>query len=206
MNQSYAIFVNNSTVILCDKGYVINENEVEISEPNEAEMLSNIEFLEHSANHYTVCFVSENLEALRKKFYGLFKLIIAAGGFVTNDENDVLMIFRRGKWDLPKGKVEKKEAIETAAVREVEEETGISNVKLKEHLLTTYHIYTLKEKRILKETHWYNMNSNYNKPLKPQLEEDITEVRWVKKSQISALLFLTYDNIRKLFYINNYIN
>lgn len=206
MNQSYAIFVNNSTVILCDKGYVINENEVEISEPNEAEMLSNIEFLEHSANHYTVCFVSENLEALRKKFYGLFKLIIAAGGFVTNDENDVLMIFRRGKWDLPKGKVEKKESIETAAVREVEEETGISNVKLKEHLLTTYHIYTLKEKRILKETHWYNMNSNYNKPLKPQLEEDITEVRWVKKSQISALLFLTYDNIRKLFYINNYIN
>lgn len=206
MNQSYTIFVNNSTVFLCNNDALIPENAVVINQPNDAEIISNIEFLEKSINAYLVYFVHENVDFLFKKLSAILKVITAAGGFVTNDNNDVLMIFRRGKWDLPKGKVEKKESIEKAAIREVEEETGVNNVQLINHLLTTYHIYTLKDKKILKETHWYNMHCNSNKTLKPQLEEDITEVKWVKKEEVPSLLFLTYDNIKNLFSIRKYLN
>ncbi|MBE9490133.1 MAG: NUDIX domain-containing protein, partial [Bacteroidetes bacterium] len=126
-----------------------------------------------------------------------FKVIEAAGGVVQNDEKAVLFIFRNKKWDLPKGKVEKDESIQETALREVEEECGVFDLKLGDFITKTYHIYEYKKQQILKISHWYKMKSS-TKSLKPQIEEDITEVVWKNDNQIQLALKNTYPNIKLL--------
>ncbi|MGZ5243718.1 MAG: NUDIX hydrolase [Bacteroidia bacterium] len=125
-------------------------------------------------------------------------VIQAAGGIVWNNERDLLMIFRRGKWDLPKGKIEEGESIETAALREVEEESGIGKLRLIEKFDTTYHIYPEREKWILKETHWYEMISKDIGKTVPQISEGITEVSWIPRLDIGNKINDTYASMREL--------
>lgn len=124
------------------------------------------------------------------------KKIIAAGGLVQNTKGEYLFIFRRGKWDLPKGKVDKNEKIEDAAIREVEEECGISGLEIIRPISKTYHTYTIKGEKILKETHWFFMKTNRTEKLIPQTEEDITEAVWADKKEVKTLLENTYDTIK----------
>ena len=126
------------------------------------------------------------------------KTIIAAGGLVQNRKGEFLFIFRRGKWDLPKGKVNEGEEIEDAAIREVQEECGIGEIEIVRPLINTIHTYELKGKKILKETHWFLMKTSWDGELIPQTEEDITEVIWADKSRIGYLLGNTFDNIREV--------
>ncbi len=114
------------------------------------------------------------------------KTIIAGGGLIQNDSGEILLIFRRSVWDMPKGKLDKGETIEQCAVREVEEETGLQNVKLGEFIFTTYHDYWDKwsGKEVLKETHWYAMRIVGTQTGVPQTEEDIEEIRWVKPEDL----------------------
>jgi mutator protein MutT len=121
--------------------------------------------------------------------------IQAGGGLVENEQSEVLFIFRRGKWDLPKGKLDKGETLEQCAIREVEEETGISGLQLKRFLLVTEHEYVEKGKKVLKETHWWLMKTHGNQTLIPQEEEDITEIRWIGSSDFSLVLQNTYPAI-----------
>ena len=123
------------------------------------------------------------------------KKIIAAGGLVLNDEKELLMIFRRGKWDLPKGKLDKGERLEECAVREVEEETGLKKVSLNGPLLVTYHTYHEGTKYILKETHWYTMSVKGNQSMTPQTEEDILELKWVAEKDLKSYIEETYPSI-----------
>jgi ADP-ribose pyrophosphatase YjhB (NUDIX family) len=123
--------------------------------------------------------------------------IIAAGGIVTNTEGKILMIFRREKWDLPKGKLDKGETIAQCAVREVEEETGLKDILLGDFLLITEHQYQdpwLKTE-VIKETHWYRMKIIKEQKLIPQTEEDITDIRWVNREELNECLQHTYANI-----------
>ena len=124
------------------------------------------------------------------------KKIIAAGGLVFNDKNELLMIFRRGKWDLPKGKLDEDESIEACAVREVQEETGLS-VELQNFIGLTYHEYFDKYSRqdVRKETHWFKMHAPDAQQLVPQTEEDIEEIEWVDKKDIAEKLNNSYPNI-----------
>jgi 8-oxo-dGTP pyrophosphatase MutT (NUDIX family) len=122
----------------------------------------------------------------------------AAGGIVWNKNGDLLMIYRRGKWDLPKGKIEMDESIETAALREVEEECGIGKLRLIQKFDTTYHIYPERKKWLLKETHWYEMLSSDGGAAKPQTSEGITQVRWVPRQSIPEKIKSTYASIREL--------
>ena len=124
--------------------------------------------------------------------------IQAAGGIVWNSERELLMIFRRGKWDLPKGKMEAGESIETAALREVEEESGIGKLRLIEKFDTTYHIYPEREKWLLKQTHWYEMISQDKGKTVPQISEGITEVSWIPRNQIPEKAKNTYASMREL--------
>jgi 8-oxo-dGTP pyrophosphatase MutT (NUDIX family) len=133
------------------------------------------------------------------EFCAGYSIIEAAGGVVYNDKDQLLMIFRNEKWDLPKGKLEVDENIKECAVREVEEECGVDNLKIISELLSTYHTYKLNGKAILKRTFWFKMHTNYNQELVPQDKEGITRVEWVNKEDIPNKLNNTYGNIKELF-------
>lgn len=119
------------------------------------------------------------LEAIRKQFY----FIQAAGGLVWSDAEKMLLIFRKGKWDLPKGKLDEGEDLAQCAVREVEEETGLKNVLIVKPLSTTYHTYYQDGKHCLKESHWYLMQAPQQDDLTPQTEEDIEQCVWIKPEE-----------------------
>lgn len=128
------------------------------------------------------------------------KVIVAGGGLLLNENNELLMIFRRGCWDLPKGKLDNGETIEACALREVEEETGVGNLVSGGLLGITRHQYFdpyIKEE-VIKETHWYAMNVNGRPALIPQTEEDITDIRWVPLQEVPALLENSFDTIREI--------
>jgi len=144
------------------------------------------------------CVYAENCQELWSSFKSNYQLIKAAGGLVVNNDQ-FLMILRNGKWDLPKGKLEKGEEIESCAIREVKEECGLHDLKILKKLINTYHTYELNGKSILKETHWYVMESNQQSHLSPQIEEGIEEVIWVNEEQLQGLLKNTYGNIKRVF-------
>lgn len=131
--------------------------------------------------------------------YASDKLLIeAAGGMVLNPKGELLMIFRRGQWDMPKGKLDDGESIEHCALREVSEETGLTKLKLIRELKTTYHTYTYKGKIALKPSHWYLMHYHGNEKFVPQLEEDITEIKWVNKKEAKLLIGNAYASIKEM--------
>ena len=126
--------------------------------------------------------------------------IIAAGGLVTNENNELLMIFRRGKWDLPKGKLDDGETIEQCAVREVEEETGIGNVELGDLIGLTFHEYFDRwiNDEAIKETHWYEMKVKGSPTPTPQEEEHIEKIIWANDAAIKECLKNSYPNIEDI--------
>ncbi len=136
----------------------------------------------------------------RHQFLMNFRKIGAAGGLVSkNSSGDpILMIHRLGKWDLPKGKTEVGERLESAAIREVEEECSINKLKIVRKLPPTFHLYILKKEWVIKKTTWYFMTSKYKGVLIPQREESIDKVKWVKLNQLKKYLPLSYVSIAHL--------
>ena len=128
-------------------------------------------------------------------------IIIAAGGLVQNSKGEILLIYRRGFWDLPKGKLDAGESIPDCAIREVQEETGLKSIELGPFICTTTHAYYDKwlSKEVEKHTHWYAMLSLANETLVPQTEEDIEKIEWVPMEQLPQYLLKTYPTIRTVF-------
>ena len=137
----------------------------------------------------------KDLPELQKAFFKKFVRVQAAGGLVLNSEGEILMIFRRGKWDLPKGKLDKGETLEACAVREVQEETGLHEVALKKPLVVTYHTYDESGKHILKESHWYLLEAAGKQELKPQTAEQITQAEWVNPALIKRYISNTFPSV-----------
>lgn len=140
----------------------------------------------------------KNLEALKKAVFKKFTLIQAAGGVVMDKSNTILFIFRKGKWDLPKGKVDPGEPLDVCALREVKEETGLTDVTLVKPLLVTYHTYDENGKHMLKETHWFLMRARADQPVQPQEEEQITEIKWVTPLELDTYFNNTFPLIREV--------
>ena len=149
---------------------------------------------EVSALYAYNAFPERLLEALMHRY----KVVEAAGGFVINQAGEALFIFRRGKWDLPKGKLEANETIERAATREVAEECGIPEPRIEAPLPTTYHIYKEGEEKVIKPTYWFLMSTDYSGELEGQLEESITEVRWVARVHWREIARQSFPNIEEL--------
>lgn len=146
-----------------------------------------------------------DIEELRDTFRTCFKQIDAAGGVVKNTKGEYLFIYRRGKWDLAKGKVDKGESFAQAAVREVSEETGLSGIELQRPLMSTYHTYPLKGKTVLKKTYWFEMEYSGNDLPVPQTEEDIEEVKWFGPEELFIPFQNTYPLVKDLFRYLGYV-
>lgn len=142
---------------------------------------------------YIIC---DNKKETKARIKSIYQLIDAAGGVVlNNEESKVLWIYRLGKWDLPKGKLEKAEKFEIAAVREVEEECNVK-ASLLQKICTTYHTYTHKNQLVLKRTKWYLMREKETSLLTAQAEENIEKVEWQTLQQMNKSLTNTYSSIR----------
>lgn len=142
--------------------------------------------------------IHKNEKKLLKKFLKLLPNVIAGGGKVYNAKGEILFIYRNGKWDLPKGKAEKKETIEITAIREVEEETGVEGLEITKPLETTYHIFKRSGKYRIKVTYWFEMKTTYDGPLEPQENEGITKVEWLGSGESKMALVNSYANIKGL--------
>lgn len=149
-----------------------------------------------------VMYMSASPDQTWKRFISRYILSEAAGGLVKNKEGDFLIIYRKKRWDLPKGKLDYAETPEDAAVREVKEECGLKNIELGDLITRTFHTYTEKNKFILKKTHWFNMTTGDMK-LRPQASESIEEAVWMTKAMIDEKVFKkTYESIKEVFEIH----
>ncbi len=192
----YKVFVKEVAIIVTsNKNAFKNHNTFNIKKVNFNHIVDQIE-----NNGLTdVVLYSKNEAKLLKRLHKLLPLVVAGGGLVLNRDNDFLFIQRNGKWDLPKGKAEDDETIEQTAIREVEEETGVKNVKISNYLGDTYHTFSRKGKLKLKLTHWFIMETSSVKKLKPQKKEGITKAVWLNKEMATIALKESYANIRELF-------
>ncbi|MCO6498368.1 MAG: NUDIX domain-containing protein [Chitinophagaceae bacterium] len=135
---------------------------------------------------------------IRKHLKSHFTITIAGGGIIFNGNDEILLIFRRGKWDLPKGKQEDGESDEESALRECTEETGLKNISIIRQFGSTFHVYRMHGERILKETKWYLMQWSGNETMTPQTEEDISELKWVSVFHLPEYFDKTYDSLKEL--------
>lgn len=197
----YKIYINETPLLLFDAGKgaqlpTVSPQEMLIRYTGKAKFLLNYaDMLEKTRRYDRVIIYAEDYEKLVEDFKGNYKILEAAGGLVYNETGEVLMIFRRDFWDLPKGKIDPGESKEQAAVREVEEETGLQNIQLGSQLTETYHTYrTKKGKRILKRTYWFRMDAP-NQKLIPQAEEDIEQAIWQDLDTFLATSPVIYKSI-----------
>jgi 8-oxo-dGTP pyrophosphatase MutT (NUDIX family) len=142
---------------------------------------------------------SKNPKKLLRRLHKKLPLVLAGGGMVINEKNQYLFIYRNGKWDLPKGKAEKKESIEQTSIREVKEETGVENLSITRYLGHTYHIFSRNKKLRLKLTHWYAMETDFTGNLHPESKEGIEQAVWLDREDAQNALKSSYANIRELF-------
>ncbi len=153
-------------------------------------------FINDSTN--SLFFYENDFSVIMECFRSFCKYIKAAGGFISQNEK-WLCIHRLNRWDLPKGKLEKGEIITQAAIRECEEECGIKELKIERALPSTFHIYAYKTGFAIKQTFWFHISSTYDKPLVPQIEEDIFEVKWFTKEEIQTIVLKdTYFTIQQV--------
>jgi len=198
----YKVFINDITLIILNR----NEKDYKLLWPK-ATVYDGVEFTpqqlldatyESEANHLIL--VAANGEKFFQSFKELFIIVHAAGGIVNlnHRRGAFLMIYRHGKWDLPKGKIESGESAEAAAIREVTEECGIKKLRIRNHYETTFHTYQIGKKRYLKVTDWFRMTTTDQSEPKPQSEEGIEKAQWVIPEEISSLLKNSYRSIRDL--------
>jgi len=197
----YKIYINETPFILASglEGLATPVPEVDLVAryPGRSKFFFHyIDMMEKTRKFERVILLIPDVEELFQEFSKLYEVIEAAGGLVFNTAGEALFIFRRGFWDLPKGKIDPGETIKEAAVREVQEETGIQQITLGPALIDTYHTYkTKKGRRILKKTYWFEMQTS-DTALTPQTEEDIDIAQWESVEAFLARQPLVYKNIR----------
>lgn len=186
------IFLVNSLLEASGSSYFTNAYIIFSFNQNKAKIITDLLMLSDVKNVFIIGDISIHLTI----FQNTFLHIKAAGGVVLNNKMEMLFIYRRNKWDLPKGKIDPGETSEICAVREVKEETGIKYVKISQKLIDTYHMY-LDNEMIFKTTHWYLMLSN-DRFFFPQKEEGIKKAGWIHINNIQYQYDRTYESVRDL--------
>ncbi len=202
MLQMYKVFINDKPLFFTNvkiesKGLVVHFK-------SKDSILKIIESLETEPSCTEAYLYHENIEQIIKTFYSLYQYIEAAGGLIKNNKGQILFIYRLEKWDLPKGKIQTGEMPTEAALREVEEECGISKLRIIKELSSTYHTYPYKGYKVLKRTYWYEMFCEDDENIKAQEEEHITAIQWVDLNEVEKVLDNTYASIKEVVF--NYNN
>lgn len=158
-----------------------------------------LEYFRDSLQHYTEkspCYISSRTpERSIREFFSKFQWIEAAGGIVKQlSTQNYLFIYRNGRWDLPKGKIESNESPESASIREVQEECGLKKIDLGKRLPASYHVYHAYNKYWIKKTYWFEMTT-LEHAVTPQSEEDISKVEWMNEEKVKTLRKETYANL-----------
>ncbi|MBU3660702.1 MAG: NUDIX domain-containing protein [Flavobacteriales bacterium] len=189
MAQKYKVFIEEKVIYFTNEE-LLNLPKYEGLEPQ------NFQELKESLVAPVYQFVSPNPKSAMKYFFSNFRKIKAAGGIVKSG-NEQLFIKRNGKWDIPKGKMEKGEKPRETAIREIQEECGLKgNLTIESKLLKTYHCYFMFDQSVLKKTTWFVLNYEGSKNVEAQAEEGITEVVWLKKNQLSKVKNNTFSSVR----------
>jgi 8-oxo-dGTP pyrophosphatase MutT (NUDIX family) len=196
MLQMYKVFVKDIPIILSTEkniGKQYTAIPLKLARLNKLiKKINNGELLYVNLYH-------KNEEAIEKFLRKKLPLVEAAGGLVYNDKREILFIYRNKKWDLPKGHIDEGESHEAAAIREVEEETGVKDIVVKRYIMKTYHVFKRNGKFKLKATYWYEMYTDYSGDLKPQKSEGIKKVKWKNFEKSQKALRNSYENIKLLF-------
>ena len=194
------IYFNDKPLFLCDemtdeiRAYAHHDDAVLIDEYSHPAVNAIIHEMRRESVHAGI-FLHSDLGTLKKAIWRKFMLVQAGGGLVHNGNEQYLFMLRRGKWDLPKGKLDRGETLEQCAIREVGEETGLKQVQLNGPLLVTWHTYDESGHHILKETHWYRMTVSADQAITPQREEQITQLVWADRMRFGELLKNTFPSI-----------
>ena len=198
----YKVFIDHKSIFFAKKdNSLFNiENEFFLEYSSEIDLRNEFEKLKNNKEIVNlIIFVNEDVEKVFNEFLSKFTILEAGGGLVVNEKKEYLLIFRLGKWDLPKGKAEKGEDIESTALREVEEETALKGARIVSKVPETYHYYEHKGKSIIKKTSWFSMfASSKNQNLIPQLNEDIRKVEWMTQDEVCEALKNSYRSIIEL--------
>jgi 8-oxo-dGTP pyrophosphatase MutT (NUDIX family) len=193
----YKVFFNQRPLILTTKPPEITDTTLVL--PIKYTEAKNLISALKSKRYQSIYAYHPKVDKLWKHFYQKFGLIEAAGGLVKHQNGKTLMIFRNGKWDLPKGRIEKNEIILDAALREVREETGVLDLTIVKPIQETLHIFKRNHKYKLKKTYWYLMHSNCSRPLVPQSLEGIEKAVWLTNDEVKVCLQNAYANIKVHF-------
>lgn len=198
----YKVFFNDSSIVIASEMKKSSNNNISyrIDFGSYSAVNQIIYDIEHASESSEYLIYNPEILQLWNYFRSRFVEISAAGGLVRNDAGNFLFIKRLGFWDLPKGKIEKNETPASAAVREVEEECGLSGLQIVRQLESTFHIYrspflNFPDNLVLKETKWFLMSYSVNETPVPQKDEDIEEVRWFALSEFEIPLSNTYRSL-----------
>ncbi|PHS60478.1 MAG: NUDIX hydrolase [Flavobacterium sp.] len=192
----YKVFVKDIPIILSSKKNI--GSQYTSYSLKEVDFNDLIEKILKGELHYVNLF-HKNEKKLEKHLRKKLSVVEAAGGLVYNQKKEILFIYRNSKWDLPKGGVEKKETYEDAAIREVEEETGVEGLEIKDFIMKTYHVFKRNDTFKLKITYWYEMYTEFKGELTPQLDEDIKKAKWKNFEKSQKALQDSYENVKLLF-------
>lgn len=190
----YKVFIENRLVIICEKNSIKIDSIILFSENVTSFEKDIFPLFKKSEPKIPIILIAKDAHTEFERLFEGYKRVIAAGGIVKKNDT-YLFIKRQGKWDIPKGKLSKKEAPETGAIREIEEECGISNPTIKQFICCTYHTYRFKDKPRLKLTYWYGLDYEGDEEPVPQAEEGITKVKWFTKDKIEKVRRKTFLSI-----------
>lgn len=197
----YKIFSNDKCLCLIDNKSLFVEKNTNrlLNYSGKQQLKKEYEFFLSDETINNLYVFHPDLKQLWNDYSSIFKLVSAAGGVVKNNKGELLLIFRHKRWDLPKGKIEKNETVKVAAIREVQEECGLHEIEISKELPVTYHTYLLNEIHVLKKTFWFEMYfTGKNLKLTPQLEENITDARWMNVKEMRSAIKNTYPLIREV--------
>jgi ADP-ribose pyrophosphatase YjhB (NUDIX family) len=196
----YKVFINNKRLILANSKEIIDYGDAAVVCLKKPETVNAV-IQNHLLKSNTCDFIilSADDKKLIETFESNYEMRVAAGGWAWNEHKELLMIFRENHWDLPKGHLDEGETIEECAMREVEEETGVSNLEIDSKIAISRHIYEYKGQMVLKITHWFQMKTKKGDALVPQIEEGIEKAEWVTQNDIDDYFNQSWESLKEVY-------